>query len=90
MKIEIAKPTINPFGGLNFVVEEIKKSGIKDLIDNDLGERAVQSKYNYSDIFMALWLIFFSGGDCAEDIEEHLEDCLIGCLGVGVTSADTI
>jgi len=90
MKIEIAKPTINPFGGLNFVVEEIRKSGIKELIDNELGERACQSKYNYSDIFLALWLIFFSGGDCAEDIEEHLEDCFLGLPGVKIPSADTI
>ena len=75
MKIEIAKPTINPFGGLNFVIDEIKKNGINTLIDNELGSRPNQSKYQYSDVFMALWLIFFSGGDCAEDIEDHLEDC---------------
>jgi hypothetical protein len=51
MKIEIAKPTINPFGGLNFVVEEIKRTGIKELIDRELGERPPQSVYNYSDVF---------------------------------------
>jgi hypothetical protein len=90
MKIEIAKPRINPFGGLNFVVKEIKKKGITQLIDSELGERQIQSKYQYSDIFMALWLIFFSGGDCAEDIEEHLEDCFLRLPGVKVPSADTI
>lgn len=90
MRIEIAKPTINPFGGLNFVVEEIKKTGINTLIDSELGFRPSQSKYHYSDVFMALWLIFFSGGDCAEDIEEHLQDCFIGLPGVKIPSADTI
>jgi hypothetical protein len=90
MKIEIAKPLINPFGGLNFVIDEIKKKGITKLIDNELGSRPNQSKFKYSDVFMALWLIFFSGGDCAEDIEEHLEDCFKRLPGIAVPSADTI
>jgi len=90
MKIEIAKPTINPFGGLNFVIDEIKKNGINTLIDNELGSRSSQSTYQYSDVFMALWLIFFSGGDCAEDIEDHLEDCFKRCPGIELPSADTI
>jgi len=90
MKIEIAKPTINPFGGLNFVIDEIKKTGIKALIDKELGLRSCHSMYEYSDVFIALWLIFFSGGDCAEDIEEHLEDCFMRLPGIEVPSADTI
>jgi len=90
MKIEIAKPTINPFGGLNLVIDEIKKTGIQALIDKELGKRASQSKYKYSDVFIALWLIFFSGGDCAEDIEEHLSDCFQRLPGIEVPSADTI
>lgn len=90
MKIKIVKPTINPFGGLNFVIDEIKKKGINALIDNELGTRPTQSKYKYSDVFMALWLIFFSGGDRAEDIEDHLEDCFKRLPGIAVPSADTI
>ena len=90
MKIEIVKPTINPFGGLNFVIDEIKKAGIKSLIDNELGRRPNQSKYQYSDILIALWLIFFSGGDCAEDIEEHLAGCFQRLPGIEIPSPDTI
>lgn len=39
MNIVITKPLINPFGGLNFVIDEIKKKGVTTLMDNELSSR---------------------------------------------------
>lgn len=89
-KIEKSKQKINPFGGINFVISEIKKSGILELVDNQLGKRASQAKYSYSDLMLNLWSIFFCGGDCAEDINEHLKEYLESVPGTKVANADTI
>jgi hypothetical protein len=73
MKVQINDQIINPFGGINFVVDEIRKSGILELIDNQLGERPKQAQYSYCELFLNLWNIFFCGGNCAEYINEHLK-----------------
>ncbi len=89
-KIEISNQKINPFGGINFVISEIKKTGILELIDNQLGKRSPQAKYSYSDLILNLWSIFFCGGDCAEDINEHLKEYLESVPDTKVANADTI
>lgn len=38
MKVIKNKQKINPFGGINFVVDAIKSEGILELIDNQLGK----------------------------------------------------
>lgn len=90
MKIEKSNQIINPFGGINFVIDQIKKSGILEIIDNQLGERVKQAQYSYSDLFLDLWSVFFCGGDCAEDINEHLKDYLKRIPDMKVADADTI
>ena len=47
------------------------------VIDNQLGCRAPQSVYSYSDLFLNLWNVFYCGGDCAEDLNEHLKEYLV-------------
>ena len=54
IKVEKSKQIIKPFGGINFVIDDIKAKGISELIDNHLGSRASQAEYSYSDIFLAL------------------------------------
>ena len=39
MKIVKSNKKINSFGGLIFVIDEIKKSGIVELIDNELNSK---------------------------------------------------
>lgn len=90
MKIEKSKQLVNPFGGLNFVVETIKQSGTLDLIDNQLGERVKQATYTYSDLILGLWSVFFCGGDCSEDINEHLKVYLQQVPNLNLADADTI
>jgi len=90
MKVEKNNQKINPFGGINFVNDEIKRSGILELIDNQLGKRAPQAHYSYSDVLMNLWSTFFCGGDCAEDLNEHLREHLVTIPEMKVADADTV
>jgi hypothetical protein len=90
MKIEKNNQIINPFGGINFVFKAIKQSGTLDIIDNQLGERPKQATYSYSDLILDLWSVFFCGGDCAEDINEHLKSYLKSVPGMKVANSDTI
>ena len=90
LRIEKAKKFISPFGGINIVIDSIKKKQIHKLIDRELGNRSSQSTYSYSDTFLALWSIFFCGGDACEDIQEHLHKCIAEVPGMKVASPDTI
>jgi hypothetical protein len=90
MKIEKNNQIVNPFGGINFVVEKLKQSGILELIDNQLGSRPKQAEYSYSDLILDLWSVFFCGGECAEDINIHLKAYLESVPGMKVANSDTV
>ena len=90
IKIEKNDQNINPFGGINFVLDQLKEEGIPELIDNQLGQRAPQAIYSYSDLILNLWSVFFCGGDRAEDINEHLKTHLEDIPDNKVANADTI
>lgn len=90
MKVEKNNQKINPFWGINFVIEAIKQAGVSELIDNQLGTRTAQAKYSYSDLVLNLWSVFFCGGDCAEDINEHLKEYLDTVPDAKVANSDTI
>ncbi len=90
MKVEKSNENINSFGGINFVIDEIRRSGVLELIDNQLGKRPKQSKYSYSDLFLNMWSVFFCGGDCAEDLNEHLKSSLKSVPHTKVADADTV
>lgn len=72
MKVTYSQDSITPFGGIHFVYELLSSQGVGQLINQQLGLRAANSQYQYSDLIYGLLSIFFCGGDCAEDIEEHL------------------
>jgi hypothetical protein len=44
----------------------------------------------YADSIKALWLTFLAGGDCAEDLNEHLKDDLLAISGLKVPSSNTV
>jgi len=90
MKISTSKEEINPFGGFNFCYELFKKTGIPLLIDSFLGQRVKYFGFDYSEILSNHMSIFFHGGDCPEDINDHLRDHLKQVKGFSVCSADTI
>lgn len=75
IKIQKSSQKINPFGGINFVVEALKQKGIAKLIDHKLGKRSDKAQYKYSDIILANTYTTFCGGDYLEDIHKIKELC---------------
>ena len=67
-----------------------KNAGIYQFIDNELGARSKSSTYSYSDLFRSYLSIILCGGDCAEDISEHLKKELSSLKDFEVCSADTL
>jgi hypothetical protein len=90
MQVTYSSDKINPFGGINFVDNIIVNTEVLELIDHELGVRPAQAEYSYSDIIRALWLLTFTGGDCAEDITEHFRPSLVDLQGFTVPGADTL
>ena len=90
MKITTSLENINSFGGLNFVSNEFKALDLSQIIDQQLGSRSPFAKYSYADVIKNMWMIAFAGGDCAEDIQEHLKVELQNTIEMNVSSPDTI
>ena len=90
MKITTSKSVVNPFGGFNFCIELLQKEGIPQLIDQHLGKRVLYAGFDYSQILLNQLAVYFTGGDCAEDINEHLRPHLKQVKGIEVCSADTL
>ena len=74
MKITKSHAKINPFGGLNFCIDLLKTEGITQLIDQHLGQRVRYAGFDFSEILINQLSIYFTGGDCAEDINVHLRE----------------
>lgn len=74
-KVTNSSKKINPFGGLFFVINDLKKQGIAKLIDTHLGKRVKQAKYSYSDILLNWTYCNLCGAERLEDIEK-LRDSL--------------
>lgn len=72
MKVTYSQDSITPFGGIHFVYDLLSSNGIDRLINQQLGSRAGNSHYQFSDLVYGLLSIFFCGGDCAEDIQDHV------------------
>ena len=90
MKVQKISKSISPFAGVSLVNNEFEKTGMSQLIDNELGLRVKTVGYLYSDIIKNLGNIFYCGGDCAEDIQTHLKEHLKSIPNNHVSSADTI
>ena len=89
-KIEKISQNITPFGGISIVHDMFKRSGLHKLIEKELGTRVSTCGYTYGTLF-GNWLdLFLCGGDCAEDIEDHLRDTLVAIPGNKVSRADTL
>jgi hypothetical protein len=88
-KIEKISKNISPFAGIYFVNDEFSHSGLDKLIDNQLGERSSTCGYSYSNLFRNFFNLFLSGGECAEDIQQHFRSTLEQLPNNKVASADT-
>jgi len=72
MKI-VNSSNINPFGGLNFVIEEFEQFNLSALLQDSLPPLSIQCKYSCKDLLYSFWSIYFCGGDCIEDVSENLK-----------------
>lgn len=81
---------ISPFGGLNFVIDELDKHRIGDVIEAALPSLAKQSKYSWRDIIYSYWSVYFCGGDCAEDLSDNFGKSLKTLPNLCIPSPDRI
>ncbi len=90
MKIQKNSSNVSPFSGIAFIDNEFEESGLRQLIDKELGKRQSTKGYTYSNVIKNLGSIFYCGGDCAEDIQTHVGNDLKLIPGNVVSSADTV
>lgn len=90
MKVQKISSNVSPLAGISFVNNSFNETVICQLINNELGTRVKTVGFSYSDIIRNQFNIFYSGGDCAEDIQTHLGKHLKSIPGNHVPSADTI
>src|SRR5665648_401377 len=72
MKITYSSENINSFGGINFADHIVNSASVYKTIDQTLGQRGIKAEYSYGDLFRSYLLMVLCGGECAEDITEHL------------------
>lgn len=90
MKITTSTDNIQSFGGINFSDKILRSAGIYDHIDESLGNRGLAANYGYKDLFRSYLSMVLCGGECAEDISEHLTGELSILKGFAPPSADTL
>jgi len=90
MKATTSTENIRAYGGLNFISEIFNTLELSSLIEKHLGKRSLQSEFSYCDVIKNLWLLFLAGGDCAEEIQEHLKSDFLQIPNLKVCSPDTI
>ena len=64
---------LNPFGGINFVIDELDKQGVGHILNDSLPKLKPQSRYDWRDILYSYWSIFLCGGDTAEDLSTNFK-----------------
>ena len=89
MKILNSLP-VSAFGGLNFVIKEAIDLKINGLVNSALPILPKQCKYNWFDIIMSYWSVFFCGGDCAEDLAVNLKESFQSSPFLNIPSPDRI
>jgi len=82
--------SVSPFAGISFANNSFNKSGISQLVDNELGRRVKTIGFDYSEILRNLSNVFLSGGGVIEDISTHLGEHLKMIPGNNVPSPDTV
>jgi len=88
MKVQQSTELISPFGGIQFVLKQLKDAGIDKFINDQLGSRGEAKIYSTADGLLSIHYSHLCGGSCIEDINTLGEH--IGFHpGLSLTSADT-
>lgn len=88
MKVQQSHKLINPFGGIQFVLKQIKEHGIDTFIDAHFGSRGPLKQYSISDGLLAIHYSHLCGSSCIEDINT-LNEHIGFHPGFSLPSADT-
>jgi len=88
MKVQQSSQLINPFGGIQFVLKQIKAGGIDTFINEQLGSRGQEKTYSIADGLLAIHYSHLCGGSCIEDINT-LNEHIGFHPGLSLPSADT-
>lgn len=89
MKVLNSSP-VSAFGGLNYVIKEAIDLKINGLLNTTLPALPKQCSYNWFDIIMSYWSVFFCGGDCAEDLAINLKEGLQNNPFINIPSPDRV
>jgi hypothetical protein len=89
-KIQNISKNITPFAGVFFVNEEFNRSGLRKLVDAELGRRVSTKGYTYGNLLGNFTNLFLCGGEYAEDIQTNFRPTLEQIPGNPVSSADTL
>lgn len=81
---------VSPFGGLNFVLDELDRQGVGGLLDDLLPDLAPQSRYRWRDLLYSFWSVYFCGGDCVEDLSANLGTALRNVPHLHAPSPDRV
>lgn len=89
MKV-IKSEKVSPFGGLNFVIEELDNRGLGDILSKHLPPLKPQCRYTWRDLLYSYWSVFLCGGDCAEDLDLNFKGSLNIHPHLSIPSPDRI
>lgn len=88
-KVKLSSKKITPYGGLNFIHDALRRSGIKKLLDKQLGYRNPNAKYSYSDAVVSLLYNALAQGERLSDLQT-LKKQVVAPLVDGIPSPDTV
>ncbi len=89
-KIQIKNDRINSFGGIFFIIDQFRSSGLAALADNTLGAKGINMRYSYSNVIENLTSVFVSGGEALEDVNFFRQEAFKANPDYRFCSADTI
>lgn len=89
MKI-LNSSAVSPFGGYNFVINELDKQGVDSVLNSELPLLSPQCRYRWKDLLYSFWGIYFCGGDCIEDLSVNLKGAYGNNPNVNTPSPDRI
>ena len=81
---------ISPFGGLNFVIEELDQLGASSIFNSNFPTLSPQCQYNWRDLLYSFWSVIFCGRDCAEDLAGNFREVLAHNPTLSTPSPDRI
>ena len=89
-KIQIKNDRINSFGGIFFIIDQFRSSGLAAVADNTLGAKGINTRYSYSNVIENLTSVFVSGGEALEDVNFFRQEAFKANPDYRFCSADTI